>query len=95
MPHPLAKARLEMMRSSIRPNIDAVEMIEKMFEAKKADPYVQHEMIIIGVGFLSVAEEIDVLTYACTIFIDEFEHHNAILHDGRLLLMSDFWGEEN
>ena len=43
LPHPLAVARLEVMRPSVRPDIDAVEPLEQLLEAEEEEPYVQDE----------------------------------------------------
>ena len=49
-------------------------------------------MIIIFIGLLTIAEEIDVLPHALSV-ADIFKHHDAILHDGVITLVSDFRSE--
>ena len=95
MPHPLAEARLEVMRTTIRPDIDAVEMIDELLEMEEGEPNVEDEMIIIFVCFRTVAKEVDVLPHAMTGRGNIFQHDDAILHDGVITLVSDFRSEED
>lgn len=46
-PHPLTEARLEVVRASIRPNVDAVEVVEQLLEAEEEEPHVEDEVIVV------------------------------------------------
>ena len=83
MPHPLAVARLEVMRPSIAPHINAIEVIVELLEMEEEEPYGEDEMKIVLIGFLAVTEEVDVFSHTLTI-AEIFQHDNTILHDGRI-----------
>ena len=61
-PHPLTVSSLEMMRSPIRPNVDGIKLCEQLLGMEKEYPHVQDEVIIVGICFGTIAEEIQVLT---------------------------------
>jgi hypothetical protein len=94
MPHGLTVARLEMMRTAIRPNVDAVEVIDELLGKEKMQPDLQHEMIIIFIGVGAVAQEVEIVAHPLPI-VDVFKDDDAILHDGVIILMSDFRGEKD
>jgi hypothetical protein len=60
---------------------------------EEKEPYVEDEMIIILIGVRAVAEEVDVLPHALAV-ADILQHHDAILHDGAVSLVSDFRCDE-
>jgi len=78
----------------IRPDIDAVEMLAQLLKMENSEPYVQHEVIIVGVGFWAVAEEVEVLARPISV-MPILQHHDTILHGGVILLVAAFWGEIN
>ena len=49
-------------------------------------------MIVILIGFLAIAEEVDILSHTMPI-TNIFQHDDAILHDTVVTLMSDFRSE--
>ena len=49
-------------------------------------------MIVILIGFLAVAKEIDILSHTMPI-TNIFQHDDAILHDGVVTCMPDFRSE--
>ena len=49
-------------------------------------------MIIILIGFLAIAEEVDILSHTLPI-THIFKHDDTILHDAVVTLMSDFRSE--
>ena len=94
MPHGLTVARLEMMRTAIRPNVNAVEVIDELLGQEEEQPDLKHEMIIIFICVRTVAEEVEIFTHPLPI-VDVFKDDDAILHDGVIILMSDFRGEKD
>lgn len=80
------------MWPSIRPNINAVEVIDELLEMEQDEPYMQNEMIIIFISIRAVTEEIDILSHALSV-ANIFQHDDAILHDRVIRLMPDFRGE--
>jgi hypothetical protein len=89
VPHPLTVARLKVMRPSITPNIDAVEVIVELLVVKEEEPYGEDEVVVILIGFLAIAEEIDIRSHALSV-AEILQHDDAILHDGAVSLVSDF-----
>ena len=80
MPHPLTVSCFEVVRSSITPHIDAIEVIVEFLQVEEEEPYGEDEMRIILIGFLTIAEEIDILSHTMPI-AHIFQHDDAILHD--------------
>ncbi len=80
VPHPLAISCFEVVWTSITPHIDAVEVIVELFEVEEEEPYGKDEVIIILIGFLAIAEEIDILSHTMPI-AHIFQHDDTILHD--------------
>ena len=80
------------MWAAIRPNINAVEMIDELLGKEKMQPYLQNEMIIIFIRVRAVAKEVEIVAHPLPI-VDVFEDDDAILHDGMITLMPDFRGE--
>jgi hypothetical protein len=89
VPHPLAKASFEVVRSSIAPNVDAVEVINQLLALEEEKPHMQDEVIVILVGFRAVAEEVDVLAHAFAV-AHVLQHDHANLHDGMIGLVTNF-----
>ncbi len=67
MPHPLAVSCFEVVRSPITPHLDAVEVIVELLEVEEEKPYGKDEVIIILIGLLTIAEEVDVLSHTMPI----------------------------
>lgn len=93
VPHPLAVARLEVVRPPISPHVNAVEVIVKLLVVEEEEPHVKDEMIVILVALSAVAEEVEILPHALSV-ADILQHHNAVLHHGAVSLVSDFRSEE-
>ncbi len=91
-PHPLTVARHEMVRPAIRPDVDAVKMRTQLLEMENSEPYVQHEVIIVGIGFWAVTEGVEVVSHEFLV-VQVLHHHNAILHNGVILRVTDFRSE--
>ena len=80
MPHPLTVTSLKMMWSSITPHIDAIEVIVELLVVEEEQPHREDEMKIILIGFLAIAEEVDILSHALTV-ADIFQHDDTILYN--------------
>ena len=95
MPHPLTISCFEMMRSSIRPDINAVEVIDELLDLEEGEPNMKDEMIVVFVRLGAVTEEVEVLAHALSGRGNIFQHDDTVLHDGVVTLMSDFRREED
>ncbi len=93
MPHPLTVSCFEVVWSPITPHVDAIEVIVELLVVEEGEPYGKDKVIVILIGFLAVAEEVEILSHAMTI-AHIFQHDDAILHDGVVVCMSDFRSEE-
>ena len=57
MPHPLAVARLEVMRPSIAPHLNAVEVIVELLVVEEEEPHGEDEMIVVLIAGGGSAQE--------------------------------------
>jgi len=81
--------------ATVRPNIDAVEVIDELLGLEEGEPHMEDEIIIILVCFGTVAKEVDVLPHALSGGENIFQYDDAILYDTMVRLMSDFRCEED
>jgi len=79
VPHPLAKASLEVVRTTIAPDFNGVHLLDEI-ELHELLPDSMNEEIIILVYLLDVAHEIMVLTTTFTVFSHKLKDQYAILN---------------
>ena len=91
MPHELTVARLEVMRPTIRPEIDRIEAIIEMLVREEPHPDLEDEMevVLIGVGG---TEEIKVTADDGIVRITILHDDDAILNDGTSSRFICQWG---
>ena len=81
VPHKLAVARLEVMRTAISPDVDAIEEGVEFEVKEEINPDLEDEMIIVLVG-VAGAEEIKVTADDGIVRITILHDDDAILNDG-------------
>ena len=87
MPHRLTVSSLEVMRSSVSPHIDTIEVLIEMKVKEEPDPYLKDEVEIMLIRVVG-AEEIKITTSTYGLCIVIFEYNDTILHvfaDSRLI----------
>ena len=93
VPHPLAVAGLEMVRTAIRPDVQSPESLVEFVIPKEFEPHVKDEKIIVVVG-VGTAEVVKVDSLPLTIF-RPLQNDDAILHHRRIDAVADSWSEIN
>ena len=83
------------MRSTIRPDINAVEVIDELLGLEEGEPHMKDEMIIVFVRLGTVTEEVEIVAHTLSGRGNIFQHDDAVLHDCMVTLVSDFRREED
>ena len=79
VPHKLTVARLEVMRTAVRPDVNAIEERVELKVKEEVNPNLENEMIIMFIRVIC-AKEIKITTGALTILAVVLEHEDTVLH---------------
>ena len=91
VPHELTVARLEVMRTAVRPQIDRIEAIVQMFVEEEPHPDLEDEMEVVFIG-VGGTEEIKVTADDGIVRITILHDDDAILNDGTSSRFICQWG---